>query len=76
VAQAKARGLPVPPELLVEDAVKSQNLVQELGQLLSTMGSSGQAQDTLLDQLLEYSQAQEGGMLATIKHVSDGDVPQ
>jgi hypothetical protein len=40
------------------------------------MGSSGQAQDTLLDQLLEYSQAQEGDMLATIKHVSDGDVPQ
>ena len=55
VAQAKARGIPVPPELLVEDAGKSQNLVQELGQLLATMGGSGPAQDTLLDQLLEYS---------------------
>jgi ABC-type phosphonate transport system ATPase subunit len=47
-----------------------------LEQVLAIVGDAGSNKEMLLDSLLHYSQAQEGRMLGTIKHVSDGDVPQ
>ena len=60
----------------MEDEAKSHNLIQDLEQVLSIVGGAGPNKEDLLDKLLMYSQAKEGGMIGTIKHVSDGEVPQ
>jgi hypothetical protein len=40
------------------------------------VGGAGSEKEQILDLLLQYLQAQEGNMLGTIRHVSDGEVPQ
>jgi len=52
VAQAKARGIKIPPELEVADAPDSNNMVANVQALVGLFGGSGEQSEALIDQIL------------------------
>lgn len=76
MAQAKARGIPVPKELDIDDRPGQVNLVGQVRALASMVSQDTEYREMLVDELLESKQQEEGGLIATIKHLDDGEVPQ
>ena len=76
--QARAKGLKIPPELLVGEAKgKGANMLANMNRILDLVGAVEAGQrEALLDRMVEELQAKEGSTLATIGHVDDGDIPQ
>lgn len=52
VAQARARGLKIPPEIDIEDKPSGNNLIASLEAIVGLVGDAGEGRETLIDQLL------------------------
>ncbi len=49
VAQARARGIKIPPELEVEDAPSGHNLIASLEAIVGLVGDAGENKEALVD---------------------------
>ncbi len=75
VARARALGLPIPPEIDIDDDVGGSNLLEKVEQLVGFLVESEDERQQLVDEFIEGKQFEEGGLLATITHLDDGDLP-
>ena len=51
------------------------NMIAELAQMVGMVTASGEAQERLLDELIDYEQMKQSNLLAPFKHLEDGEVP-
>jgi hypothetical protein len=74
---ARRLGKTIPPELLRDDKPRQQNMMEAAYSLVGMFSQDPEVRERLVDELLETSQLEEGGLLlGSITHISDGDLPQ
>ncbi len=78
VARARALGIPIPPELDIDDEEDGgNNLVSQVEKLVACMLDNEHERQQMVDEYLETRQHEEGKyeVLGSITHLSDGEVP-
>ncbi len=78
VARARAMGIPIPPELDIEDEeADGDNIVSKVEKLVACMLDNEHERQQMVDEYLETRQHDEGKyeVLGSITHLGDGEVP-
>jgi hypothetical protein len=60
----------------IDDQPSQQNMVAQAYQLVGAISRDPREREQLVEDLLEQRQLEDGGLLGTITHLGDGEVPQ